>query len=83
IFANVDNKIIAIKGRMLHLKGIPLHLPRENEDYYIAILDTGAYQDNLSMNHNSLGKFSEVIIDYENGKLDIRIVKNPQDRYID
>lgn len=81
LFTNVDSKIMAIRGKPLQLKGIPLHRPRENERYYVAILDTGAYQDNLSMNHNSLGTISEIVIDDDNGEFTVRFIKSNDDGF--
>jgi len=64
----VDGKPLVIPGHDIMVNAIPLHVIRENEDYYIAFLDTGAYQDNLSMRHNTYGEIDELIIDLgENG----------------
>jgi arginine decarboxylase len=73
LFTSKDHKLIAIPGKTLKLKAIPLHIPREKEEYYIAFLDTGAYQDMLSMKHNKLQEYPEIIIDKDkNGKTIIK-----------
>lgn len=71
LFTSLDHKLMFIPGKTLRLKGVPLHIPRKNEDYYIAFLDTGAYQDMLSMNHNLLNGYPEIIIDIINDNLKI------------
>jgi len=76
LFTSIDHKLMWIPAKTIYLKGIPLHIPRPNEDYYVAFLDTGAYQDNLSMKHNSLEGFNEVLIDIVDGELRINIVRN-------
>lgn len=72
LFTSLDHKLMFIPGKTLRLKGIPLHIPRKNENYYIAFLDTGAYQDMLSMNHNLLDGYPEIIIDIVNDDLKIQ-----------
>ncbi len=70
LFTSKDNKLLGIPGKTFKLKGIPIHIPRENEEYYIAFLHTGAYQDMLGMNHNMLDGAPEIIIDLdEKGEL--------------
>lgn len=62
VFTEKDNRLISVPGKRLRLGGVPLHLPR-GRDYYVAFLDTGAYQDMLAMKHNLLEKPVEIIID--------------------
>ncbi len=62
MFTEKDNRLISVPGKRLKLGGVPLHLPC-GEDYYIAFLDTGAYQDMLAMKHNLLEKPVEIIIE--------------------
>lgn len=71
LFTSLDHRLIFVPGKAVSLKGIPLHIPGEDEDYYIAFLDTGAYQDMLSMNHNMLNGYPEIIIDIVDGELRI------------
>ncbi len=61
LFTTRDNRLVAVPGKRLRLGGVPLHIP--NGDYYVAFLDTGAYQDNLSMRHNLLEKPVEIIVE--------------------
>lgn len=81
IFTAYDKKPLSIPGKPVKLNGIPLHLPRRNEKYYIVFLDTGAYQDNLSSRHNSLEDLDEIIIDIERDKLRISYVKRSGETY--
>ncbi len=62
VFTSKDNRLIAVPGKELVLNGVPLHDPGGKE-YYIAFLDTGAYQDMLSMKHNLLGEPDDIILD--------------------
>jgi arginine decarboxylase len=80
LFTSKDHKLMAIPGKTLRLNAIPLHIPREKEEYYIAFLDTGAYQDMLSMKHNKLQEYPEIIMDIDkNGKIIIKY-KNIEQR---
>ncbi len=82
IFTKEDNRLLGIPGKRIILRGIPLHLPRENEEYYVAFLHTGAYQDPLAMGHNMLEGYPEIIIDENNdGELIIRYEDNAKDHY--
>ncbi len=82
IFTEEDNRLLGIPGKRIILRGIPLHLPRENEEYYVAFLHTGAYQDPLAMGHNMLEEYPEIIIDENNdGELIIRYEDNVRDYY--
>ncbi|OYT38384.1 MAG: arginine decarboxylase [Desulfurococcales archaeon ex4484_58] len=73
MFSRHDKKLIGIPGKKIRLKGIPLHLPDKDEEYFIALLDTGAYQDMLAMKHNSLEGYDEVLIDIIDGELKITV----------
>ncbi len=81
LFTQYDKKPLAIPGKPIKLKGIPLHLPRGNEKYYVAFLDTGAYQDNLASNHNSLGDFDEIVLDQIDDKLIIEHISRSSETY--
>ena len=72
IFTEKDNRLLGIPGKRVILRGIPLHLPSGDEEYYVAFLHTGAYQDPLSMSHNMINNYPEIIID-EDDKGDIII----------
>ncbi len=80
LFTSKDHKLIAIPGKTLVLNAIPLHIPREKEEYYIAFLDTGAYQDMLSMKHNKLQEYPEIIIDKDKNGKTIIIYKNTEQK---
>jgi arginine decarboxylase len=62
VFTTVDKKLVSAPGVTLKLSGIPLHEPR-GRNYYVAFLDTGAYQDMLRMNHNRIEVPREIIIE--------------------
>ncbi|MEM4717297.1 MAG: decarboxylase [Desulfurococcaceae archaeon] len=78
IFTVLDGKLIAIPGIKLKLKGVPLHLLNRGENYYIAFLDTGAYQDTLTMKHNLIYGAPEIIIRVKNGEIFIEYVKHEE-----
>ncbi len=80
ILTTVDSKLVAIPGTKLKLRGVPLTLPVKNEDYYIAILDTGAYQDTLAMKHNLIYGAPEIVIDIDEEGVSIRVVRNGEIR---
>ncbi|WP_440059291.1 decarboxylase [Thermogladius sp. 4427co] len=82
IFANVDYRLLAVPGQKIKLGGIPLHLPSKGEDYYIVILDTGAYQDALSMKHNLISEPPEIIIDEVDGEIKIECYRCESKGYI-
>ncbi len=75
LFTSIDKRLIGLPGKVLRLNGIPLHLPRNGEEYYVAFLDTGAYQDMLAMNHNRISRRVEVVIDYCNNRVCISVEK--------
>ncbi|MET1160486.1 MAG: arginine decarboxylase [Thermoprotei archaeon] len=79
LFTKLDDKPIEIPGKILRLRGIPLHLPRPGENYYVVFLDTGAYQDSLAMDHNSLGGYPEIVVDLVGENLVISV--KPSNNY--
>ncbi len=81
LFTKIDHKLMWMPGKPLYLKAIPLHLVKSDQEYYVALLDTGAYQDNLSMKHNSLEGYPEIIIDIKNNQLYIEIIGNENYSY--
>lgn len=74
-FTKMDLRLMLIPGRRLKLGGVPLHLPIKGENYYIAILDTGAYQDPLAMKHNLIYGAPEIILDEKNGEVEVKIIE--------
>ncbi|MEZ0393858.1 MAG: decarboxylase [Desulfurococcaceae archaeon] len=68
-FTALDRRLMFIPGMKVRLYGTPLHMPRPLEDYYVVFLDSGAYQDMLTMRHNLVGDAPEVIIYEEGGEL--------------
>ncbi|MEM0001943.1 MAG: decarboxylase [Desulfurococcaceae archaeon] len=78
IFTILDSKLIAVPGLKLKLRGIPLHLPNRGENYYVVFLDTGAYQDTLSMKHNLIYGAPEIIIREQDGEVRIDIAKHEE-----
>ena len=76
LFTELDSRLIAVPGVKLKLHGVPLYLLSKDENYYVAFLDTGAYQDTLAMRHNLIYGAPEVLIDIENNEITIKIVKH-------
>ncbi|MEM4369842.1 MAG: decarboxylase [Desulfurococcaceae archaeon] len=77
LFTRVDSRLVLVPGLKLKLRGVPLHLPSKKEKYYVAFLDTGAYQDTLAMKHNLIYGATEIIIDYDqSGDLIVEVVKH-------
>ncbi|MEM4487279.1 MAG: decarboxylase [Desulfurococcaceae archaeon] len=76
LFTTMDNKLILLPGVKLKLRGVPLHLPTRGENYYVAFLDTGSYQDMLAMKHNLIYGAPEIIVDYVNGEVSIKLIKH-------
>lgn len=74
-FTLVDQRLVMIPNRKLRLQGVPLHLPNKGESYYVAFLDTGAYQDPLTMKHNLIYGAPEIIIDIEGEKPVIKLIE--------
>jgi arginine decarboxylase len=82
-FNRMDFRINHLPKKYLKLGGIPLHLPGRDEDYYIAFLDTGAYQDPLAMKHNLIYGAPEIVIDLDDsGKPVIKVVKHGRKSYL-
>lgn len=62
-FAAKDQKVMAVPGERLDLKGVPVHECDPNKDnYYIGWLFVGAYQDVLRTKHNLFGKPDSIIV---------------------
>lgn len=78
IFTKFDNRLIMLPGVKLRLRGVPLHLPERGENYYVAFLDTGAYQDTLAMKHNLIYGAPEIIVDEENGKVKVEFLRHEE-----
>jgi arginine decarboxylase len=78
LFTILDSKLIAIPGLKLKLRGIPLHLPNRGENYYVVFLDTGAYQDTLSMRHNLIYGAPEIILREQDGQIKLEIAKREE-----
>ncbi|MEM1627678.1 MAG: decarboxylase [Desulfurococcaceae archaeon] len=74
-FTEMDSKLMFIPGEIIKLHGVPLHLLNKDERYYIAFLDTGAYQDPLAMKHNLIYGAPEIIIDLSENGVEIRVEK--------
>lgn len=82
LFTQMDNRLMMVPGQKIRLRGIPLHLPSKNENYYVAFLDTGAYQDPLAMKHNLIYGAPEIIIDEKDGKASVELVEKPEKYYL-
>jgi len=80
IVTKLDHRLVAIPGVKLKLRGVPLSMPVKNEDYYIVVLDTGAYQDTLAMKHNLIYGAPEIILDTSEEGVSIRIIRNGEIR---
>lgn len=78
-FTRVDSRLIMVPGRRLKLGGVPLHLPVKDENYYIAFLDTGAYQDPLAMKHNLIYGAPEIVIDTTSKGVEVKIIEKKGD----
>ncbi len=74
LLTSTDKKLLYVPNMLVKLNGIPLHIPRKGEKYYLAFLETGAYQDMLGMNHNMLSGYPEILIDIIDGQLKIKVV---------
>ncbi|QOR94013.1 decarboxylase [Thermosphaera chiliense] len=82
-FNRMDFRISHLPKKYLKLGGIPLHLPGKDEDYYLAFLDTGAYQDPLAMKHNLIYGAPEIVIDINgSGKPVIKVLKHGRKSYL-
>jgi len=80
LLTSLDLRLLAVPGVKLKLRGVPLPLPLRGEVHYIAILDTGAYQDTLAMRHNLIYGAPEVIIDTIGNNISIKIIRNGESR---
>ena len=75
ITCDSDGKIDHFIGEQSPNKTLPLHPLNKNEDYYIGLFLTGAYQDVMGDMHNLFGRLNEVhIFSYDD---------DPQDFYIE
>jgi arginine decarboxylase len=76
LFTRVDSRLVATPGTKLRIRGVPMPLPTKNTDYYVVVLDTGAYQDTLAMKHNLIYGAPEIIVDVSEEGVSIRVVRN-------
>ncbi len=75
ITCDSDGKIDTFISSLPGKKSLKLHQLKKNEDYYIGIFMTGAYQDVMGDQHNLFGKLNEVHIFCDD--------EDPSDFYID
>lgn len=68
-FTRLDSKLMCFPKTIVRLKGIPVHAQRRNEDHYLAVLFTGAYQDVLATKHNLLGRLAEIVISVDDDEM--------------
>lgn len=74
ITCDSDGKIDKFIGDETVAKNIPLHKLIENEDYFIGLFLTGAYQDVMGDMHNLFGRLNEVhIVSYDDDPKDFYI----------
>ena len=74
ITCDSDGKIDKFIGDDDVAKHIPLHQLNANEDYFISIFLTGAYQDVMGDMHNLFGRLNEVhIVSYDDDPKDFYI----------
>ncbi|MEW6992051.1 biosynthetic arginine decarboxylase [Colwelliaceae bacterium 6441] len=74
ITCDSDGKIDKFIGEEAIAQHIPLHQLNDNEDYYIGIFLTGAYQDVMGDMHNLFGRLNEVhIVSYDDDPKDFYI----------
>jgi arginine decarboxylase len=62
ITCDSDGKITRFMAQKGYDKTLPLHPLRKDEDYFIGLFLTGAYQDVMGDNHNLFGRLNEVHI---------------------
>lgn len=75
LFTRLDKRLVMAPGTKLKLRGVPLHLPNKGENYYVAFLDTGAYQDTLAMRHNLIYGAPEIVLDLDaSGKVVVKLL---------
>ncbi len=60
ITCDSDGKIDNFIGAWENEKTLPVHELKDEEDYYLGIFLTGAYQDVMGDNHNLFGRLNEV-----------------------
>ena len=81
ITCDSDGKIDKFIGDETVAQHIPLHTLKDDEDYYIGISLTGAYQDVMGDMHNLFGLLNEVhIVSYDDDPKDFyieEVVKGP------
>ncbi len=74
ITCDSDGKIDKFIGQETIAKHIPMHKLNKNEDYFIGIFLTGAYQDVMGDMHNLFGRLNEVhIVSYDDDPKDFYI----------
>lgn len=74
ITCDSDGKIDKFIGDETVAKNIPLHKLIDNEDYFIGLFLTGAYQDVMGDMHNLFGRLNEVhIVSYDDDPKDFYI----------
>ena len=74
ITCDSDGKIDKFIGDGVVAKNVPLHRLIPNEDYFIGIFLTGAYQDVMGDMHNLFGRLNEVhIVSYDDDPKDFYI----------
>jgi len=74
ITCDSDGKIDKFVGENTIAKHIPMHKLNHNEDYYIGIFLTGAYQDVMGDMHNLFGRLNEAhIVSYDDDPKDFYI----------
>ncbi len=74
ITCDSDGKIDKFIGQDSVANNIPMHTLKENEDYFIGIFLTGAYQDVMGDMHNLFGRLNEVhIVSYDDDPKDFYI----------
>lgn len=74
ITCDSDGKIDQFIGQETVASNIPMHTLNKNEDYFIGIFLTGAYQDVMGDMHNLFGRLNEVhIMSYDDDPKDFYI----------
>ncbi|WP_232771385.1 biosynthetic arginine decarboxylase [Colwellia sp. 12G3] len=74
ITCDSDGKIDKFIGQDSVANNIPMHTLKEEEDYFIGIFLTGAYQDVMGDMHNLFGRLNEVhIVSYDDDPKDFYI----------
>ncbi len=75
ITCDSDGKISDFLGQYGHRKFLMAHELNKNDDYYIGLFLTGAYQDVMGDNHNLYGRLNEVHVYMDD--------EDPNDFYIE